>query len=93
MLVVGIDELRGEGSSEDVTSISSSRALASEEAFIEILREISMLATEKDDVDDSPLLCTLPNQFGNPSRRLKPPGGSRSSSEALMVSELIELVV
>ena len=39
------------------------------------------------------LLWDRPNQWGNPCRRLKPPGGSRSSSVALTVSELEEPVV
>lgn len=39
------------------------------------------------------LFCDLPNQCGNPCLRLKPPGGSRSSSVALTVSELEDPVV
>ena len=44
-------------------------------------------------VEDWALFCDRPNQYGNPCLRLKPPGGSRSSSVALTVSELEDPVV
>lgn len=43
--------------------------------------------------EDVTLFCDRPNQCGNPCLRLKPPGGSRSSSVALTVSELEDPVV
>lgn len=43
--------------------------------------------------EDLGLLCDRPNQYGNPCLRLKPPGGRRSSSVALTVSELEDPVV
>jgi hypothetical protein len=50
--------------------------------------------TFRDDLPEArPLLFALPNQCGNPWRRLNPPGGSRSSSVALTGSSLVELVL
>lgn len=43
--------------------------------------------------EDVALFCERPNQCGKPCLRLKPPGGSRSSSVALTVSELEDPVV
>lgn len=51
--------------------------------------------TFRDDFPDATPLrrLALPNQWGNPWRRLNPPGGSRSSSVALTGSSLAELVL
>ena len=43
--------------------------------------------------EDLVFFCDRPNQCGNPCLRLKPPGGSRSSSVALTVSEPDDPVV
>ena len=44
-------------------------------------------------VDEAILFSALSNQCGNPCLRLKPPGGRRSSSVALTVSELEDPVL
>lgn len=44
-------------------------------------------------VEPGALLRSRPNQCGNPCRRLKPPGGSLSSSVALCVSASVVLVL
>lgn len=43
--------------------------------------------------EEETLFSALPNQCGNPSLRLKPPGGRRSSSVALTVSEFEDPVL
>lgn len=52
-----------------------------------------LLAFLEDNVDEAVLFSALPNQWGNPCRRLNPPGGNLSSSVALTVSELRDPVV
>lgn len=47
----------------------------------------------EDNVEEAALFSALPNQWGNPYRKLNPPGGNLSSSVALTVSELKDPVV
>lgn len=51
------------------------------------------LTVRLDFPDGMPFRLALPNQCGNPCRRLNPPGGSRSSSVALTGSSLAEPVL
>ena len=53
----------------------------------------ALLTCLEESTEERPLLCALLNQRGKPCRRLKPPGGSLSSSVALTVSELADPVV
>lgn len=51
------------------------------------------LAFLEENVDEAALFSALLNQWGNPNRKLNPPGGNLSSSAALTVSEIRDPVV
>ena len=72
-------------------SLAAAPATFSFGVFVSLAAATRLLCTLSaldDAVDAISLLLALPNQCGNPWRRLNPPGGKRSSSVALTGSSV-----